>query len=646
MMKARVVRVLLVAVVGVAAWCVGVGGAVGAPGDLDTSFSTDGMVMTDIGGSTDYGGGVVVDSAGRVIVAGYSDNGSTYDFAVVRYTSAGVLDTSFGTDGKVTTAIGTSNDGGYAVVVDSAGRIVVAGSSDNGSDDDFAVVRYTSSGVLDTSFGTGGKVTTDIGSSSDTGLAVAVDSAGRIVVAGYSYNGSDLDFAVVRYTSAGVLDTTFGTDGKLTTAIGTGNDYGLAVDSAGKIVVAGHSNNGSDEDIAVVRYTSSGVLDTTFGTDGKVTTAIGTSYDTGQTVAVDSDDRIVVAGSSYNGSDNDFAVVRYTSSGVLDTTFGTGGKVTTAIGSGSDSGRGVVVDSAGRIVVAGYSDNGSDNDFAVVRYLGASLPGAPAELSGVSGDGEIALSWMVPSVTGGAAVTDYVVEYSSDGGVSWSTFSDGVSTDTDVTVTGLSNGVGYVFRVSAVNSAGTGAVSVVLAEVAPWWAAPAGCTIVGTPDDDVLVGTGGADHICGLGGNDKIYGKSGNDVLDGGPGNDKLFGGKGKDVLDGGKGNDVLKGGKGKDTLYGRGGADVLKGGPGNDKLYGNGGRDKLYGQAGNDRLVGGSNRDKLYGNGGRDKLFGGKARDLLVGGAKKDKLYGGKGKDKAKKPGPDVLVSIEIVVP
>jgi len=286
----------------------------------------------------------------------------------------------------------------------------------------------------------------------------------------------------------------------------------------------------------------------------------------------------------------------------------------------------VVVDSADRVIVAGYSDSGSDEDFAVVRYTSAPVPGAPTSVQGAVVGGGVVVTWVAPVSDGGSAVTDYVVEYSSDGGVTWSVFADGVSTSTAAVV--LSDGVGYVFRVSAVNSAGTGPVSVVSAMVAPWWAAPAGCTIVGTPGDDVLYGTSGADHICGLGGDDRIYGKGGNDVLDGGPGNDKLYGGGGKD------------------TLFGRGGADVLKGGPGNDKLYGNGGRDRLYGQAGNDRLVGGSNRDKLYGQGGRDKLYGGKARDLLVGGAKKDTLNGGKGKDKAKKPGPDVLVSIEIVVP
>jgi Ca2+-binding RTX toxin-like protein len=302
-----------------------------------------------------------------------------------------------------------------------------------------------------------------------------------------------------------------------------------------------------------------------------------------------------------------------------------------------------VIDSEGRIVVAGYTDmDASNDDFAVARFLAEdSVPAAPTGVTALSRDGELVISWGAPSncwdcvtTTGGAAITDYVVEVSGDAGVSWSAYADGVSTITAAIVTGLSNGVGYVFRVSAVNSAGTGAVSVVSASVKP---APVVCTIVGTPGDDVLVGTSGADHICGLGGNDKIYGKGGNDVLDGGPGNDKLFGGTGKD------------------TLYGRGGADVLKGGRNNDKLYGNGGKDRLYGQGGNDKLLGGNGRDKLYGQGGKDKLygqggkdklFGGNGRDFLVGGPKKDTLNGGKGKDKAKKPGPDVLVSIEIIVP
>jgi uncharacterized delta-60 repeat protein len=817
MMKTRAVRVLLVAAVGVAAWCVGVGAAVGAPGDLDTSFGTDGKVTTDIRSGNDFGQAVAFDSQGRVVVAGYSYNGSDDDFTVVRYTSAGVLDTSFGSgDGKVATDIGTSTDYGRAVAVDSQDRVVVAGHTHNAYNagiDRFAVARYTSAGVLDTSFGTDGIVTTlhgqindeahavvidsqdrivvagysysaperlfvvarytsagvldtsfsvdgrvltSIGPSSDTGRAVAVDSQDRVVVAGYSLLGTYTDFAVARYTASGWLDSTFGTDGTLMTDFDSGSiDYGRAVvvDSQDRIVVAGYSNNGGNDDFAVARYTASGWLDSTFGTDGKVTTDFDSgSIDYGRAVAVDSQDRVVVAGQSHNGSDFDFAVVRYTSAGQLDTSFSTDGKLMTDFDSSADIGEEVAIDSHGRIVVAGFSDNGSNYDFAVARYLGASLPGVPTGVSGVPGPGVVWLSWVVPSVTGGAVVTDYVVEYSSDGGVSWSTFADATSSSTSVVVEGLSDGVGYVFRVSAVNSAGTGPVSVVSGVFVPasvgvpgapsgvsgvggdgvvalGWVAPsvsggaaitdyvveysadggsswsvfadgtstntsavvgglsngvgyvfrvravssagtgpvsvvsaavvpaplvvtsapgvpAGCTITGTPGDDVLYGTSGDDHICGLGGNDKIYGKAGDDVLDGGAGKDTLYGGKGKDTLYGRSGADVLKGGPGNDKLYGGGGGDKLQGQAGNDKLYGGGGKDKLYGGGGKDRLAGQGGNDRLFGQAGKDKLFGGNGRDVLAGGPKKDVLNGGKGKDKAKKPGPDVLVSIEIIVP
>jgi len=336
-------------------------------GSLDSSFGTGGKVTTAIGGDGS-GYAVAIDGSGKIVVAGWSHNGSNYDVAVVRYLSNGSLDLSFDGDGKVTTAIGSGDDRSYAVAIDDHGKIVVAGQSHNGSNDDIAVVRYLSDGSLDTSFGTGGKVTTDIGSAADYGYAVAIDNSGKIVVAGLSHNRSNYDFAVVRYNSDGSLDLSFDSDGMVTTDIGSDDEgYAVAIDDSGKIVVAGQSRNGSSEDFAVVRYLSDGSLDLSFDSDGKVTTAIGTGHDYGRAVAIDGSGKIVVAG--FSGSNRDFAVVRYNSDGSLDLSFGTGGKVTTAIGSGNDYGRAVAIDDSGKIVVAGHSQNNDGNyDFAVVRY--------------------------------------------------------------------------------------------------------------------------------------------------------------------------------------------------------------------------------------------------------------------------------------
>ena len=337
----------------------------GAPGDLDTTFNTTGKVVSNFSAS-DNGRSVAIQSDGKIVVAGFSLIDAHYEFSLIRYTNAGVLDASFGSSGVVTTPIGTDAVG-RSVALQSDGKIVVAGRCVSGGGSLFALTRYTSTGALDTSFGSGGAVITAIGNDA-YGYSVAVQSDGKIIVAGYSYNGSSDVFALARYTSTGALDASFGTGGKVTTLIGSGSDaYAMAVQSDGKIVVVGYSEVGSDDVISLVRYTSAGALDTSFGSGGKVTTAVG-SYAYGYAVAVQSDGRIVVAGYSYNGSNYDFVLVRYTTAGALDASFGSGGVVTTDFAISDDSGQSVAIQSDGKIVVAGYTDNGSAGEFALARY--------------------------------------------------------------------------------------------------------------------------------------------------------------------------------------------------------------------------------------------------------------------------------------
>jgi uncharacterized delta-60 repeat protein len=342
-----------------------------ADGDLDTSFDTDGKVTTPIGSGNDYIRSVVMQSDGKIVAAGDSYNGSNYDFAIVRYNTDGSLDTTFDSDGKVTTPIGSPDAVAWDVVLQSDGKIVAAGESYNGSNYDFAVVRYNTDGSLDTTFSSDGKVTTPIASGNDKAYSVVLQGDGKIVVAGASYNGSNNDFAVLRYNTDGSLDTTFDTDGIQTTALGGAtNDYvnSVVVQSDGKIVAAGYTFKVTEADFAIVRYNTNGSLDTTFDTDGKLTTPIGSGSELANSVVLQSDGKIVAAGYSYNGSDNDFAIVRYNTDGSLDSTFGTGGKLTTPIGSGDDNADSVVLQSDGKIVVAGDSGNGSNSDFAVLRY--------------------------------------------------------------------------------------------------------------------------------------------------------------------------------------------------------------------------------------------------------------------------------------
>jgi uncharacterized delta-60 repeat protein len=330
-------------------------------GTLDLSFDSDGSVTTDLG-AYDYGYALTIQDDGKILIAGYSGS-DNIDFALVRYSSDGALDVSFDSDGIVTTDLG-SDDYARAVGVQSDGKIIVAGYS--GSDNlDFALVRYNSNGTLDTSFDSDGIVTSDFGGE-DNGRAVAIQADGKLLVAGYAAGVNNDDFAVVRYNSDGTPDLSFDNDGQTSTDLG-GNDEGhaLALQSDGKIVVAGSTSSGSD--FAVVRYNSDGTLDTNFDSDGKTTVNLG-GNDYGYAMALQSDERIVVAGSS--GSD--FALARYHNNGTLDTSFATNGKTTTDLG-GQDASNAVALQSDGKIVSAGKSTG----RFALARYTSANSTPTP-----------------------------------------------------------------------------------------------------------------------------------------------------------------------------------------------------------------------------------------------------------------------------
>ncbi len=271
--------------------------------------------------------------------------------------------------GKVLTDIGNaSTDEAYSVTMQTDGKMVVAGTSAS----DFAVVRYNANGSLDTSFNTTGKVVTNLGSNTiDGAYAVKVQADGKMVVAGMSAG----EFAVVRYNANGSLDTTFNDSGKVLTDLGNRtNDggYALSLQADGKIVVAGFTQTGEyNNNFAVVRYNTNGSLDTSFNSTGKLVTDIGSATnDWGRGVTVQTDGKIVVTGITLPGSEwssGDFAVVRYNTNGSLDTSFNSSGKVVTHIGSNTidDKAQSVLVQPDGKIVVAGAS---GDWNFTLARY--------------------------------------------------------------------------------------------------------------------------------------------------------------------------------------------------------------------------------------------------------------------------------------
>ena len=256
-----------------------------ADGATDTFFDSDGKLTTDFSAAMTTRLPSPSNRTARSSPPGVPSMFGTFDFALARYNADGRLDTTFDSDGKLTTDFFGSDNAATAVAVQSDGKIVVAGyawNQDTGTPD-FALARYNADGRLDTTFDSDGKLTTDFFSlfgSFDIATAVAVQSDGKIVAAGYAetfWFDSDLtsDFALARYNADGSLDTTFDSDGKLTTDFfgGGGRDdeaIAVAVQSDGKIVAAGYSSPNAD--FALARYNADGSLDTTFDSDGRLTT--------------------------------------------------------------------------------------------------------------------------------------------------------------------------------------------------------------------------------------------------------------------------------------------------------------------------------------------------------------------------------------
>jgi uncharacterized delta-60 repeat protein len=361
-----------------------------APTDLDPDFGENhnGIVITDIlNASIDDGRSLAIQSDGKIVVVG-SVKTTNADFAIVRYNSNGTLDTDFGGSlvglgGKATIGFTSgSDDEANSVAIDSNGKILVVGTSTNDGKSSFALARLNSDGkFLDLGFGTNGRVTTDIGGglivTNDKAFAVALQSDGQIVVAGSSQTSSDTGgFILARYNKTdGSLDNTFGSGGAgktFTLLFGTSNiarPNAIALQNDGKIVAAGCAQcNTNSSDFALARYTQNGGTDSSFGTNGQVTTDLG-GIDETFGVAIQGDGKIVAAGVGAAGGGK-FALVRYCADGKLDDGvncgsggFGTGGKVITSIGNAA-SAHAIAIDKNGKIVVAG----GANGDFALVRY--------------------------------------------------------------------------------------------------------------------------------------------------------------------------------------------------------------------------------------------------------------------------------------
>jgi len=348
------------------------------PSGLDPTFGIGGKTTT-----TAFGGdrsAMALQADGKIVMVG----GTFVDFVLARFNADGSLDTGFGVGGKVTTDMGGGDrsEEALGVAIQSDGKIVVVGYTAIPTTppaprlpDTFALARYNSDGSLDTSFGSGGKVS---GNVNGNAYAVAIQSDGKIVVAGEvsfpSTSGLDFsEFVIARFNTNGNLDTGFGIGGtgQVVTDFGgaTNSARNLVLQPNGAIVVSGKpqgSQPGFDH-TDMARYNANGSLDTSFGSGGKLTLA---DVDAGQGLARQADGKFVLAGSVTEATvpaTARFLLKRLNADGSPDTTFGNAGTVDTAFSSSAAAG-GVALQGDGKIVVVGTSAFSVNANFVVARY--------------------------------------------------------------------------------------------------------------------------------------------------------------------------------------------------------------------------------------------------------------------------------------
>ena len=440
-------------------------------GSLDTSFGTGGKVVSDFS-AFDKISSAIQQPDGKIVVAGDIQgdvtiriglsNGTSFtrkvgEFGLARYNNDGSLDTSFGNGGKMTTkGFATVDASITSLVQQKDGKFLVTGSVSDSTrfpEISVGIARFNNDGSLDTSFGDAGTIRSRVVGFPQSGLKVIEQSDSKVLIV--------TSATLIRYDSSGTLDKTFGNGkGFIVTPSGTNTINKNALQqSDGKILITGSVSSMGKEMTALSRYNSDGILDTSFGTNGVTTVDFGLSSQSGESIAIQPDGKIVVAGnviSEITPFNQDFTLSRYNSNGTLDTSFGTDGKIITDINTGTEEFNSLKIQSDGSIVAAGVSGG----DFAVLRYLGDTI--TPAPINGTAGNDPL----------------------------------NGTSGD-DV-ITGLAGN--DIINGLAGND-----------------------TLNGGDGNDKLYGGAGNDILNGGNGNDTLVGGAGNDILTGGAGNDKFL---------------------------------------------------------------------------------------------------------------------------
>ncbi|MEI6949886.1 MopE-related protein [Paraflavisolibacter sp. H34] len=348
-------------------------------GSPDKGFGSGGWVTALLAPVTGDRYGEVAHAAlqrdGRIVLTGLAYNQSVRndDYVLLRFLPDGSPDKGFDGDGLLEGYYLAETTWMSDLAVQGDGKVVVAGATGTGEARDFALARFLPDGRLDGAFGRGGKVTSDLGAI-EHACGIALQSDGRIVVAGESLINGSFDLVLARYLPDGTLDSSFGAGGKVTTGA-SGHDFfgSLALQSDGKLLLAGSSpDSATGYDLVLLRYLPNGRPDPGFGARGRVTADFSGTKDFARSLGVQNDGKIVVAGEARGSTGTiGFALARFLPNGGLDPSFADKGKGIYRFGATDCAARALVLQADGKLVAAGscFKSGEISSQFLLARFL-------------------------------------------------------------------------------------------------------------------------------------------------------------------------------------------------------------------------------------------------------------------------------------
>lgn len=326
-------------------------------GTIDNTFGTDGALRFNVGNGQSFIMDSKVQPDGKTVFTGYSwASNFTGDFVAIRLNADGTFDNTFGTNGIVVLDDG-KNEVASALTILPNGKIILAGYVN----DNFAMAQLNTDGSLDADFGIGGWVVTPISSTFSYASSIGVLSNGDIILGGFVYAGNGTQMAAVKYRANGNIDTAFGTNGVVAFNLSESTDFvsGVGIQADGKILLAGHAYAGTNPlryDITIVRLNSNGSFDNSYGTNGVARAKVvqnGENYTS--KLGMQPDGKPVVAGTTVEGNSWNACLVRFNTDGTLDSSFGTNGKISLDINNEDQEGRAIALPEDGSFIIGGYS---------------------------------------------------------------------------------------------------------------------------------------------------------------------------------------------------------------------------------------------------------------------------------------------------